>query len=62
MREIRMQGLLVGPRTAYEALVRFLEAHALRPVIDSEFSLERFREAFQRLESDEHFGKICLTI
>jgi NADPH:quinone reductase-like Zn-dependent oxidoreductase len=62
MREIRMQGLLVGPRTAYEALVRFLEAHALRPVIDSEFSLERFREAFQRLESDEHFGKICLTM
>ena len=62
MREIRVQGLLVGPRADYEALFRRMEVHALRPVIDSTHALADFRVAFDRLASAAHFGKICLTL
>jgi len=34
----------------------------LKPVIDSIFPLEQAREAYQRLESGDHFGKIVITI
>jgi len=62
MREIRIQGLLVGPRSSYEALVQRMEEHALHPVIDSVFPLDDHRAAFERLASGEHFGKICLAL
>jgi NADPH:quinone reductase-like Zn-dependent oxidoreductase len=62
MREIRIQGMLVGPRSTYEALVEHMEAHALRPVIDSVFTLDEHHAAFERLASGEHFGKICLSM
>jgi NADPH:quinone reductase-like Zn-dependent oxidoreductase len=34
----------------------------LKPVIDSVFPLEQAREAYQRLEAGEHFGKIIIKI
>jgi len=61
MREIRIQGLLAGPRSAYEALVRHVEEVALRPIVDSVFSFDDHRAAFERLAGGKHFGKICLT-
>jgi NADPH:quinone reductase-like Zn-dependent oxidoreductase len=34
----------------------------LHPVIDSEFSLQEIRQAHERMESNESFGKIVLKI
>jgi NADPH2:quinone reductase len=39
-----------------------LERNAVRPVIDRVFPLERIGAAHERMESNESFGKIVLTI
>jgi NADPH:quinone reductase-like Zn-dependent oxidoreductase len=61
MREIRIQGLLVGARSAYEQFFAHTAATKLTPVIDRTFPFEDFRAAFEHLESGTHFGKICLA-
>lgn len=61
VRQIRLQGVLVGSRAQQQAMVRAIEANGLRPVVDKHFELEHIVEAFRYQESNRHFGKICLT-
>lgn len=60
LKQIRLQGVLVGSREQQQAMVRALDASSLRPVIDRRFALEDMVAAFQHQESNRHFGKICL--
>jgi NADPH:quinone reductase-like Zn-dependent oxidoreductase len=60
LKQIRLQGVLVGSREQQQAMVRALDASSLRPVIDRSFALEEMVAAFQHQESKQHFGKICL--
>jgi putative PIG3 family NAD(P)H quinone oxidoreductase len=43
-------------------VVPLLANGTVRPVIDSVFSIEEVREAHKRIESNESFGKVVLTI
>jgi NADPH:quinone reductase-like Zn-dependent oxidoreductase len=61
VRQIRLQGVLVGSRAQQQAMVRAIDANGLRPVVDKHFELEQIVEAFRYQESNRHFGKICLT-
>ncbi|HCN44911.1 MAG TPA: alcohol dehydrogenase, partial [Pseudomonas sp.] len=61
VRQIRLQGVLVGSRAHQQAMIRAIDANGLRPVIDKAFELEQIVEAFRYQESNRHFGKICLT-
>ena len=61
VRQIRLQGVLVGSRAQQQAMVRAIDANGLRPVVDKHFALEQIVEAFRYQESNRHFGKICLT-
>lgn len=61
VRQIRLQGVLVGCRAQQQAMIRAIDANGLRPVIDKAFELEQIVEAFQYQESNRHFGKICLN-
>jgi len=61
VRQIRLQGVLVGSRAQQQAMIRAIDANGLRPVIDKLFELEQIVEAFRYQESNRHFGKICLT-
>jgi NADPH:quinone reductase-like Zn-dependent oxidoreductase len=38
------------------------KAGRLKAVVDSRFPLEEAKEAEERLEKSEHFGKIVLTV
>ena len=60
MREIRLQGVLVGPRSSFEAFAQFLAERRVRPAIDRVFSLAEFRSAFETLARGDAFGKTCL--
>ena len=60
VRQIRLQGVLVGNRAQQQAMVRAIDANGLRPVVDKHFELEQIVEAFRYQESNRHFGKICL--
>jgi NADPH:quinone reductase-like Zn-dependent oxidoreductase len=43
-------------------VVPLLEQGTVQPVIDSVFPLEQIQDAHRRLESNETFGKVVLTI
>ena len=62
IRQIRLQGVLVGSRRHQMEMIRAIDANGMRPVIDRHFPLEEIVAAFQHQESNKHFGKICLDI
>ncbi|PWV60097.1 zinc-dependent alcohol dehydrogenase family protein [Plasticicumulans acidivorans] len=60
VRQLRLQGVLVGNRSQQQAMIRAIDANGLHPVIDRCFPLEAITDAFRYQESNRHFGKICL--
>lgn len=53
----------VGPRVQFEEMNRAIEVNNIKPVIDGRiFSLEEARDAFNYLESMNHFGKVCIEV
>lgn len=59
-RQVRLQGITVGHRDGFEMMLRAIEQHRLRPVIDRVFRFEELKEALAYLKSGAHFGKICI--
>jgi NADPH:quinone reductase-like Zn-dependent oxidoreductase len=58
-RNLRLQGVTVGSRDTFEAMVRAIEAGGLRPVLDQRrFAFEEVGEALLALPEGRHFGKI----
>jgi zinc-binding alcohol dehydrogenase/oxidoreductase len=58
----RVLGTTMGSPREYRALLAHVEQASWRPVIDSEFPLERIDEAARQLTSTERFGKVVLRI
>ena len=56
----RMQGIFVGSRSMFEQMNRAIELHKLKPVVDRTFEWTYLKEALRYMESQRHFGKICL--
>lgn len=61
-KNITLSGITVGSIEDQENMVAALEATGIRPVIDSTFPLARMADAFRHQISQQHFGKICLSI
>ena len=59
---VRLTGVLVGSVEMFTAMNRAIEQNRLRPVIDEVFPIERAEDAYARLRSGKHFGKIVITI
>ncbi|MDN5940018.1 MAG: zinc-binding dehydrogenase, partial [Salinisphaera sp.] len=57
----RIKAIAVGSRAHQLQLVAALDSLAVKPVIDRRFALEDIADAFRYQESQQHFGKICLT-
>jgi len=57
-RQVRLQGITVGNRDGFEAMMRALGQHQLKPVLDKVFAFEELKEAMAHLKSGAHFGKI----
>lgn len=62
MQNIRIQGVLVGHKESFEAMVAALDAAQCHPIVDRVFPFEDAREAFDYLASGQHFGKICVRV
>jgi NADPH:quinone reductase-like Zn-dependent oxidoreductase len=60
MNSIRMQGVYVGSRVMFERMNRAIELHRIKPVIDRVFAWTDIKHALRHMESQQHFGKICL--
>lgn len=61
MKNIRVQGILVGHRESFESMNRAIAVHKLVPVVGGVFPFQEVKEAMRLMERGEHFGKICLT-
>lgn len=61
MQHLRLQGILVGSREAFERMNRAFEMHRIQPVIDRVFPFDEGVEAFRYFESGSHFGKVCIS-
>lgn len=62
MSYLRLQGILVGHRSSFEALNEFLTEHALHPVVSHTFPFDDAKKGFDVMAGGSHFGKICLKI
>lgn len=62
MRQVRIQGVLVGSREHFEALNRAVAQHRLRPVVDRVFPFAEAPEAFRHLAAGRHLGKVSIRI
>ncbi len=62
MQNIKVQGILVGSRQAFEQMNQAIAAHKLRPLVDSIYPFAEAAQAWRHLASQKHAGKICITI
>lgn len=60
-KRLTVQGIYVGSRDMFEAMNRAIEANQLRPVIDRVFDFDDARQAYEYLQSGQHFGKVVIT-
>jgi len=62
MKQVRVQGILVGHRQGFEAMCRAFAAGGVRPVVDRVFPFTEVRAAFDHLASGAHVGKVCIEL
>ncbi|QTD43245.1 zinc-binding dehydrogenase [Sporosarcina sp. Te-1] len=60
--QYQLFGTTMGSREELRAALTFMEQHNIRPIIDRSFRLEEAEDAFKRLEHNEQFGKIVLSM
>jgi NADPH:quinone reductase-like Zn-dependent oxidoreductase len=63
MQQVRMQGVTLGSRADFEAMLRACTAARLRPVLDEQrFAFDQALAAFARMAAGQHFGKIVVDV
>lgn len=62
MKQIRLQGIYVGSRLAFEQMNEAIKVNNLKPVIDRVFPFEEVLESFRYMKKGGHAGKICIRI
>ena len=58
----RLSGITVGSQADQANMIAAVEAHDMQPVIDKTYPLAELADAFRHQESQQHFGKICVSI
>jgi len=61
-KQLSIFGSTMGTRDEFLSMLDFVEGRKLKPVIDSVYPLDQVPEAFARMQSKDHFGKIVLQI
>lgn len=59
-RQVRLQGVTVGHRDAFEAMLRAMAAHQLRPVIGKTFAFTEFKAALEETARPSGIGKTLI--
>jgi NADPH:quinone reductase-like Zn-dependent oxidoreductase len=57
-----LRGIFVGSRGMAERLNAFVDAHAIKPVIDRVFAFDAAREAYDYQASAAMFGKVVISV
>lgn len=56
-RQVRLQGVTVGHRDGFEAMLRAMAQHELHPVLGTTFAFEELKKGMDHLRAGGHFGK-----
>lgn len=59
---ITLSGITVGSRRHQEDMIAAIEANGIKPVLDRDFPLAEIAAAFAHQASQQHFGKITLSL
>ncbi len=59
--QLRLLGSTMGSNEEFKEVTALFNAGAIKPVVDKVFPVEQAREAYQRLEAGEQFGKVVLV-
>lgn len=59
-RQVRLQGITVGHRDGFEAMLRAMAQHEVRPVLGKTFAFEALKDAMDHLRAGGHFGKTLI--
>ncbi len=61
-RGLRLQAVTLGSREDFKAMVRFIDQHRLKPVIDPQlrFRFDQARAAIMTISQGRHFGKLAI--
>ncbi|KAK4951161.1 hypothetical protein LTR10_010133 [Elasticomyces elasticus] len=57
-----IKGMLNGPKDRLEEMLRFVQHHQIRPVVDVVYPFEEVREALSYLWEGRHFGKVVIRV
>lgn len=59
-RQVRLQGVTVGHRDGFEAMLAAMAQHKVRPVLGRTFAFEELPAALEHLRAGGHFGKTLI--
>ena len=62
MNLLHVVGLTCGSRRQFADMLRTIDRHGIKPVIDKTFSLQELPAALARLQTGGHVGKICIEM
>jgi NADPH:quinone reductase-like Zn-dependent oxidoreductase len=61
-KNVRLNGIYVGPRDQFMAMNAFMEETQFEPIIDRVFEMQQALQAFEYLASGKHFGKVVVRV
>ena len=59
-RQVRLQGVTVGHRDGFEAMLAAMAQHEVRPVLGESFAFEDLKPALEHLRAGGHIGKTLI--
>jgi len=59
-RQVRLQGITVGHRDGFEAMLSAMKKYKIQPVLGESFAFEELKPALDHLRQSGHFGKTTL--
>jgi len=62
LKQIRMSGISMANKESQIAMIDYLEANKIEPIISDSFPLSKLADAFQHQIDNKHFGKISITM
>lgn len=61
-KQLSILGSTMGSENDFREMLQFVNDNQIIPIIDTIFSIENGEEAFRRLDSGNHFGKVILKV
>lgn len=59
-KQLSIFGSTMGTRDEFLSMIDFVESRKLKPVVDSVYPIDQVNQAFDRMRSKDHFGKLVI--